>query len=193
VDRTGPTTIVAKGNFPPVVPANFAWDEFLEGKQTLPKAFNTAMKFSIDLKFAEGATISVNDEYSRPDGTKFSNGILFEGSQGRIFVNREKLTGKPVEAMTAPERSELYQSLIPLYKGRWPGDHMGNFFECVTDRGEPMSDVETHHRTMTSCHLCNIGLMLGRELQWNPEAERFVNDPAADALISRTSRPGFSM
>lgn len=193
LDRTGPTTIVAKGNFPPVVPANFAWDEFLEGKLTLPNAFNTALKFSIDLKFANGATISVHDEYVRPDGTKFPNGILFEGSQGRIFVDRERLTGKPVEEMTAADHSKLYQSLIPLYKGRWPGDHMGNFFECVADRGEPISDVETHHRTMTSCHLCNIGLMLGRELQWNPEAERFVNDPAADALISRTSRPGFTM
>ena len=193
LDRTGPTTIVAKGNFPPVVPANFAWDEFLEGKLTLPNAFNTALKFNIDLKFANGATISVHDEYVRPDGTKFPNGILFEGSQGRIFVDRERLTGKPVEEMTAADHSKLYQSLIPLYKGRWPGDHMGNFFECVADRGEPISDVETHHRTMTSCHLCNIGLMLGRELQWNPEAERFVNDPAADALISRTSRPGFTM
>jgi hypothetical protein len=70
---------------------------------------------------------------------------------------------------------------------------MGNFFECIAKGGEPISDVETHHRTMTACHLCNIGLMMGRELKWNPDTERFVDDPAADALISRASRPGFTM
>ncbi len=193
VSHTGPVSVTAKGTFPPTVPSNFAWDEFLDGKTSLPNAFNTAMKFSIDLKYANGSTISVNDEYSRPDGTNFPNGILFEGSKGRIYVNREKLTGKIVESMTEAERTELNQSLIPLYKGRKPGDHMGNFFESVADRSEPISDVETHHRTMTSCHLCNIGLMLGRELKWNPDAERFVDDPAADALIGRASRPGFTM
>lgn len=193
VDRTGPTSIVARGTFTPIVPSHFAWHEFLDGKKTLPNGFNTATKFHIDLNYANGATISVYDNFSREDGTKFPNGILFEGSKGRIFVNREKLTGKPVETMTKDEKTKLYQSLITLYKGRWPGNHMGNFFECVADRGEPISDVETHHRTMTSCHLCNIGLMMGRELKWNPEAERFVDDPAADALLSRTSRPGYTM
>ncbi len=27
------------------------------------------------------------------------NGILFEGSEGRFFVNRGKITGKPVEEL----------------------------------------------------------------------------------------------
>ena len=82
----------------------------------------------------------------REDGkTKFDNGILFEGDDGRIFVNRERLTGKPVEDMTDAERVTMHQSMIPLYKGSWPGDHMGNFFDCVEDRSEPISDVDTHH------------------------------------------------
>ena len=80
--------------------------------------------------------------------------------------------------------------MIPLYKGRWPGDHMGNFFECVADRGEPISDVETHHRTMTTCHLANISLMLGREVKWNPDTEQFDNDPEATAFMSRETGRG---
>ena len=83
--------------------------------------------------------------------------------------------------------------MIPIYKGRWPGDHMGNFFECVADRGEPISDVETHHRTMTSCHLCNIALMLGRELKWDPDKEHFVDDEQAQAFVSRHRRDAYSL
>jgi myo-inositol 2-dehydrogenase / D-chiro-inositol 1-dehydrogenase len=190
--NTGPVSVHAKGKFPSFVPKDFAWKEFLDGKISLPNAYTTVTKFDIDLKYANGRTITMTNEYEQGK-RKFGNGILFEGSNGRIFVNRGKLTGKLVEDMTREEHSQLFQSLIPLYKGRWPGDHMRNFFECVADRGEPISDVETHHRTMTTCHLCNISLMLGREVKWNPEAERFVDDPAANALISRANRPGYTM
>ena len=63
----------------------------------------------------------------------------------------------------------------------------------MEDRQQPISDVVTHHRTMTSCHLCNIGLMLGRDLSWDPDKEQFVDDPEADALLSRKSRTGFTV
>ncbi len=193
VDRTGPTSVVAKGTFPSIVPENYDWDSFLDGKIALPNSFNTALTFNIDLNYANGSKISVNDVYSRPDGTSFPNGILFEGSEGRIYVNREKLTGKPIEELSKTDNAELDEAIIKLYKGKQPGNHMGNFFECIADGSEPISDVETHHRTMTSCHLCNISLMLGRELAWDPDKEHFVNDSQADALMARTSRPGFSM
>ena len=65
---------------------------------------------------------------------------------------------------------------------------MQNFFDCIEDRSDPVSDVYTHHRTMTSCHLCNITLMLGRKLEWDPEKQTFPNDEQARALMSRSSR-----
>ncbi len=70
---------------------------------------------------------------------------------------------------------------------------MGNFFECVKDRTEPVSDVATHHRTMTSCHLSNIALMLDRELNWDPDKQQFVNDPEAEAFRTRRRRGGYSL
>lgn len=193
VDHTGPVSVNAQGKFPAVVPKNFQWESFLEGKTKLSNAYNTAMNFNIQLKYANGAEITVCDDYNRDDKIKFPNGILFEGSEGRIYVNREKLTGKPVEGMTDDDRKALDEAVVKLYGGRQPGNHMGNFFECIAKGGTPISDVETHHRTMTSCHLCNIGLMLGRELKWNPDAQRFVDDPEADAFIARASRPGFKL
>jgi hypothetical protein len=43
------------------------------------------------------------------------------------------------------------------------------------------------------CHLGNISCKLGRPLQWDPAAERFVSDPEADGLLSRPQRKGFEV
>jgi hypothetical protein len=45
---------------------------------------------------------------------------------------------------------------------------------------------------MTSCHLCNIGLMLGRELHWDPKKEQFVDDEQAMKLMTRPKREKYS-
>jgi predicted dehydrogenase len=195
-ENTGPVkvSLVGPTKFTPLVPDNFNWQAYLAGDATLPNGYHTATKFSVQMQYADGSTITVHNEYVSEDGkTKFPNGILFVGDEGRIFVNRERLTGKPIEEMSKAERTAMYQSIIPIYKGRWPGDHMGNFFECIADRSEPISDVATHVRTMTACHLCNIALMLGRELKWDPQHERFVGDDQATAFLSRPRRDAYSL
>ena len=187
--ETGPVKVVGTAEFPNSVPSEFNWNAFLDGDASLPNGYNTATKFQIELTFDNGSVMSVNDHYKREsDNVDFPNGILFEGELGRIFVNRGKLEGAPVDKLTDDDRAELDEAIIKLCKGRAPGNHMGNFFECIKDRGTPISDVWSHHRTMTSCHLCNIALMLGRELRWDPKAERFIDDDQANALMSRKSR-----
>ncbi len=192
--ENGPVRIAGSGQFPDAVPSQLNWNAFLNGESKLPNAYNTAVKFNIDLEFASGSTISVNDHYRREgDNVDFGNGILFEGSEGRIFVNRGKLEGQPVDALTDDDHAELDERIIQLCNGKAPGHHMRNFFDCIADRGKPISDVWSHHRTMTSCHLCNIALMLGRELRWDPKGEQFVDDAEADKLMSRKSREGFGV
>lgn len=39
---------------------------------------------------------------------------------------------------------------------------------------------------------CNIALMVKRDLRWDPKGEQFVDDEAANQLLSRASRPGFT-
>ena len=190
--ETGPTSIVGKGEFPPLIPDNFNWPAFLNGEKTLPNTHNTATKFSIDLKFEDGGLINVNDRYKNGN-VDFGNGILFVGDEGRIFVNRGKLQGKVVDDMTSSDKREIEDLVVKLYKGKKPGNHMKNFFDCVDERVQPISDVDTHHRVMTSCHLCNISLMLGRELKWDPVKEQFIGDDQANQLIARKSREGFGV
>jgi len=191
-DKSGPVSVVGHGKFPPIVPDNFNWDAFLNGDAKLPDGYNTATEFNIDLNFDNGSVMSVNHHYKREGSNiDFGNGILFEGDEGRIFVNRGKLEGKLIDEMSDSDKAEIDELVAKLYKGKQPGHHMKNFFECVEDREQPISDVVTHHRTMTSCHLCNISLMLGRELKWDPKAEKFIGDDQAAALTSRRSRKSY--
>jgi len=37
-------------------------------------------------------------------------------------------------------------------------------------------------------HIGNIAMWTGRKLRWNPEAERFVDDPEADRYLARAMR-----
>jgi hypothetical protein len=43
------------------------------------------------------------------------------------------------------------------------------------------------------CHLGNISCKLGRPLEWDSAAERFVSDAEADGLLARPQRPGFEV
>jgi predicted dehydrogenase len=189
----GPVAVSGNGQFGKVVPEKFDFVAFFAGDKTLPDGFNCATKFDINLTYDNGATMNVTDSYKSEDGkTAFGNGILLEGDRGRIFVNRGKLSGAPVEEMTDAEKKDLDEAVVKLY-GAQPGGHMQNFFDCLESRKDPVSDVYSHHRTMTSCHLCNINLMLGRDLKWDPQAEEFIGDEQANALMSRPRRSPYTM
>jgi predicted dehydrogenase len=159
---------------------------FKDGYPTESNKFNTAKTFTVTCKFATGAELIITDKTS-----EIENGVLIEGEKGRIFVNRGKLTGKPVEDIAD---SPLPEDLIAkLKKGKQTGNHMRNFIECVKDRGEPISDVFSHHRAMTTCHLANIAIRLGRPLTWDPKAEQMVGDDDANSWQSREQRKGYEI
>ena len=120
-----------------------------------------------------------------------SVGLLFEGDRGRIFVNRGRVSGKPVEQLADDPLPE--DAIVKVYGGRQPGNHMRNFIESVRDRVQPISDVFSHHRAVTTCHLANISLRLGRKLEWDPVAEQIVGDEEANSWLSRTPRAGYEI
>ncbi|MGN6556298.1 MAG: gfo/Idh/MocA family oxidoreductase, partial [Verrucomicrobiota bacterium] len=59
-------------------------------------------------------------------------------------------------------------------------NHMGNFFECVRSRQDPIANVETGHRSAVIGHLIIIALRTGLKLEWNPEKEVFTGADAAE-------------
>lgn len=173
--ETGPSTIHPLRVEHPV--------EFKDGYPVDPSRYNTATAFQILATFADGMEIEI-----RHDG---DNGILFEGTKGRLFVNRGKLTGRPVEDLkTNPLPAG---ALEEVYKNRPLVDHFRNFFEAARDRKEPISDVFSHHRALTTCHLAGIAARLNRKIQWDPETETILNDRQAASLIARDYREGFKI
>ncbi|MBS0261283.1 MAG: Gfo/Idh/MocA family oxidoreductase [Planctomycetes bacterium] len=157
--------------------------EFRDGYPVDPARYNTATEFLIRARFADGAEIEI-----RHDG---DNGILFEGTEGRLFVNRGRISGKPVEDLKSQPLPE--GALEKAYKNRLLVDHFRNFFEAARDRVEPISDVFSHHRALSTCHLAGLAARLNRKLTWDPEREVIVGDAQAQLLLGRESRRGFEI
>lgn len=159
-----------------------------------PDGYNVAIDFGVTYDFANGVTLTVSDTGR--------NGIMFTGDRGRIFVNRGTISGKPVEELAnnplprekfgaydfdnldRPERAGKLDAVI---------NHMGNFFDCVKSRGLPISNVQSQHRSVTTCHLGNISMRLGRVLNWDPKKEEFVGDAEANGMLSRKQRGGYEV
>ncbi len=178
MDQSGPTSVRGLHAEHPV--------PLKDGMPTVDNQYNTATQFAVECTFPNGVVMTIHDR--TPD---FDNGILFRGDQGTLFVSRSRLSGSAVESLRDKPLAE--DALVALYKGKEPGDHMRNFIECTRTREQPISDVFTHHRAMTTCHLANIAIRLGRDLQWDPESEQIVGDPEANAWQTRPQRKGYEV
>jgi myo-inositol 2-dehydrogenase / D-chiro-inositol 1-dehydrogenase len=161
---------------------------------TVENGYNVPIDFGAHLTYPGGVTLEVKD-HGR-------NGILFEGSDGRIFANRGTVAGHAVDELAQKplprEEFRLYAHdnlERPPRTGKLDAiiNHMGNFYDCVLSRQTPISDVTSQHRSVSVCHLVNIALRLGRPLRWKADQERFVDDAAADALLHREQRKGYEV
>ncbi|MEX1042459.1 MAG: Gfo/Idh/MocA family oxidoreductase [Pirellulaceae bacterium] len=181
--------------------ANWAIGEdpvLIEGTADYPNAgdnhFDVAKSFNAKYTYPSGVVMTVSDTGR--------NGILFTGSEGRLFVNRGTISGKPVEDLATnplprdqfkhydfdnqerPERAGKLDAIV---------NHMGNFFDCVQARKTPVSDIESQHRSATVCHLGNIAMRVGRPLTWDPKSETFPGDDQANTHLSRAQRAGYEV
>jgi len=156
-EHTGPVEIEAEAQFP----KDGLWD--VHGK------------FSITYRYANGVVINCADSGRNKDG------ILFEGTEGWVYVTRGAIDANPKSLLT----STIKPNEIHLYKST---SHKDNFYECVKSRKETIAPAEIAHRSCTVCLLGDIAMQLGRKLQWDPKNEQFVNDADADKLLSKPMR-----
>ena len=157
---------------------------FEDGHPTKDDHYNTSHDFAIRCFFENGIEMVID---SRSD-----NGVLFEGSKGRLFVNRGKITGAPIEEKWDDGKYGADQ-LQELYKGKPHEGHKNNFYRCIAEGGLPVSDVYSHVQAMNTCHLAAIAARLGREIRWDPKAEKIVGDEQAASFFSRERREGFDI
>jgi predicted dehydrogenase len=156
-ELTGPIEIRnAKGVFP----ADELW--------------NTATEYSFEAVYENGVTMILSN--------KEKMGVTFEGTEGKIYVDRGKLEAEPkslLDSQISPVGIHLYQS----------NNHFRNFVDCVASRQPTAAPVEVAHRSITICHLGNIAMRLGREkLRWDPRSEQIIGDDEAAKMLSRPYR-----
>ncbi|AGA31067.1 Gfo/Idh/MocA family protein [Singulisphaera acidiphila] len=175
MDQSGPKTVEVLSAEHPV--------PFKDGMPMVDDRYNTATAFLVRCLFPNDVELLIRHDTE--------NGVEFEGEKGSFFVSRSKLVGEPVDEL---DKNPIPESaLIALRKGKRLDSHMGNFIECVRDRATPVSDVASHHRMLTTCHLANIALRLGRSLTWDPVSEQIVGDPDANKWLGREQRKGYEI
>ena len=149
-------------------------------KEMIPGGYTAAAKYRVDCKYANGVTLTIVDESTVTDrnvvgeGKSTPNGVQFIGPEGWIFVARGALKASDDELLRKP----LPESAVKLYKS---SSHMGNFFECIRTRRDPICDVEIGHRSISVAHLGVISIRMQQPLKWNPERQVFAGENAKDA------------
>ncbi len=157
--------------------------EYKDGYPTVADRYNAATSFTIRAAMPNDVEMIIT--------SAGDNGILFEGTQGRFFVNRGKIAGEPVDALKDNPLPE--NAIEEVYGGPVSENHSANFVEAMRSRKQPISDVWSHSRMLEICHLANIAMRLGRELAWDPVARQIVGDPQANAFLARESRKGYEV
>ncbi|WP_028667162.1 Gfo/Idh/MocA family protein [Runella zeae] len=165
---------------------------YVQAVAEFPKSglWNVHGDFMVKAEYANGITMYTSGG--------FPNGIRYEGTEGWIFVSRGDYVASASDPVSKAKSSKALDASDPkiltsvigeneihLYKS---DEQHGNWLECIKSRKAPISPVEIGHRACSVCLVSHIAMKLPRKLQWDPKAERFVNDKEANAMLSRPQR-----
>lgn len=138
-------------------------------------------------KYADGTMVEFEERgrYTNHEGYKGTEvGNLFYGSEGyleiygdtwRAFRHREK---EPF-ATSQDEKTEDIAN-----------NHWANFIDAIRSGNHDLLHADINEGYISTClpHLANISYRVGRKLIFDGATEKFVNDPEADALLTRKYR-----
>ncbi len=154
-------------------------------------------------------------ECSAGRGGQGMGGLLFHGTHGTLAISRlgfevsgdpksdpnnlvarvlpggHPIGGPQLKPELDPPKGEQWTESLKDETGDAPGDyarHQRDFLDCVKSRQQPVTDVESGHRVVTTCHLANLSLKTGRKLVWDSQKEKVEDDPAANELLVRPYR-----
>ncbi|MCX6909435.1 MAG: Gfo/Idh/MocA family oxidoreductase [Verrucomicrobia bacterium] len=122
----------------------------------------TPVNAEVRFRYADGINCVM---YSRKQSA--DRYIRYIGNEGWIQVD------DATDAVTAHPKSIL--SLRGTASVDWinAGDHVRNLLNSIRSRRPTICHPEAAHRAQTICQAMNIGLRLGKKLQWDPVKETF--------------------
>jgi len=109
------------------------------------------------------------------------NGVLFEGTKGKVEVNRGYLKTTP----DTLKDQKIGADQIHLYDSK---NHYTDWLDAIRKRSDPICKIEIGASSVTVCHLGNIAYKLKRPLKWDPKREVFIGDDEANRLLTRAMR-----
>ena len=118
------------------------------------------------------------------------HGVAFIGNNGTLVVDRNGW-----EIIPEQENGKYKMEAIPKHygQGRDLDLHVRNFLDCIKSREKPACDVAIAANTATVAHMGNIAFRTGKKLQWDKSGNQFINDQAANEMMSRTYRPPWKL
>lgn len=137
----------------------------VDTKQQHPDAVGAWRR--ITLTYADGCQIVLDGE------NKDANAPFLEGPNGKLYPGmRSDIPGldKKLAAFPDPEPQET------------------NFYDCVRTRKKFALNESNGHRSCTIVNLGKIAVRLGRSLKYDPDAQQFIDDEAANRLIDQPMR-----
>jgi len=178
-----PTKITSMGG-------KFLWDDCKEVPEVLTSVYHYPEEQKI-IQF-EVRPWCTNTE----DGVKVGN--IFYGDKGILVVDGydtfKTYMGKNREPGLSG--SDGGDSGTEMDRGLGGTDgHFANFIEAIrkSDPSILTAPVETAHLSSALAHLGNIAYRTERVLTFNPDSEKFINDPEANRMLTRNYREGFEV
>ncbi|MBO9622672.1 MAG: Gfo/Idh/MocA family oxidoreductase [Sphingomonas sp.] len=174
MEHSGPVEVWGKAEFP----ASGLWD--VHGP------------FETHARYANGMTMTISGA--------LPNGIKFIGDKGWVFVTRSgpvtssDPAGPQIDPLQASDPKILTSVIGPseVQIPKTPEQHR-NWLDAIRT-GVPVSaPAEIGHRACSTCLVHHIAMKTGRRLKWDPEAERFLGDDAANAMLSRPQRARYAV
>ena len=156
---------------------------FVEGEGEFPKegTFDAILNWKVRFEYATATPVTfVND------GTEgFQHGIRFIGESGWAHVTRGALNLHEPNVLRDPQnKCGAMPVKLPVSR-----DHTRNFVDAIRNRTRATCDIDTAVRSDTLCQIALIAVKRAHRLEWDPKAEQFVNEDAANAMLQpRASR-----
>ena len=166
----------------------------VEGRAEFPKnsVWNVHGPYDITLTYPGGVSVSVSNRHP--------NGLKFYGDSAWLWVTRDGTTtssdpknpGPTLPPLDASDPRLLDPKGVNVELPRSTSHHL-NWVEAVRSRKTPLAPATVAHRSNSACIVSWISMKLGRPLDWDVKAERFTNDPEANAMLSRTERAPYGV
>ena len=149
----------------------------VEGTGAFPKAgsLDAILRWNVRFEFADATPVTFVS-----DGTPgFEHGVRFVGESAWVHAARGLIKAPDDRFLRDPQNKyDTMPVQLPI-----SNHHARNFVEAVKKRTRAICDVEAAVRSDTLCQLALIAVKLGRKLHWDPKAERFTGDDAANAML----------